>query len=59
MLGNAAGIMPKPGYLEKMRELCTKYGIVLVFDEVKTGFRMANGGAQEYFNIQADLVTRV
>jgi len=57
MLGNAAGIMPKPGYLEKMRELCDKYGIVLVFDEVKTGFRMANGGAQEYFNIQADLLT--
>jgi len=57
MLGNAAGIMPKPGYLEKMRELCDKYGIVLVFDEVKTGFRIANGGAQEYFNIQADLVT--
>jgi glutamate-1-semialdehyde 2,1-aminomutase len=57
MLGNAAGIMPKPGYLEKMRELCTKYGVVLVFDEVKTGFRMANGGAQEYFGIQADLVT--
>jgi glutamate-1-semialdehyde 2,1-aminomutase len=57
MLGNAAGIMPKPGYLEKMRELCTKYGIVLVFDEVKTGFRIAKGGAQEFFNIQADLVT--
>jgi glutamate-1-semialdehyde 2,1-aminomutase len=57
MLGNAAGIMPLPGYLEKMRELCDKYGIVLVFDEVKTGFRIANGGAQEFFNIQADLVT--
>jgi glutamate-1-semialdehyde 2,1-aminomutase len=57
ILGNSAGIMPKPGFLEKMRELCTKYGIVLVFDEVKTGFRIANGGAQEYFNIQADLVT--
>jgi glutamate-1-semialdehyde 2,1-aminomutase len=57
ILGNAAGIMPKPGYLEKMRELCDKYGIVLVFDEVKTGFRIANGGAQEFFNIQADLVT--
>jgi glutamate-1-semialdehyde 2,1-aminomutase len=49
--------MPLPGYLEKARELCDKYGIVLVFDEVKTGFRIANGGAQEYFNIQADLVT--
>lgn len=57
ILGNAAGIMPLPGYLEKVRELCDKYGIVLVFDEVKTGFRIANGGAQEYFNLQADLVT--
>jgi len=57
ILGNSASIMPKPGYLEKMRELCDKYGIVLVFDEVKTGFRIANGGAQEYFKIQADLVT--
>ncbi len=57
ILGNAAGIMPKPGYFERMRELCTQYGIVLVFDEVKTGFRIANGGAQEYFGIQADLVT--
>jgi glutamate-1-semialdehyde 2,1-aminomutase len=57
MLGNAAGIMPQPGWLEKIRQLCDKYGIVLVFDEVKTGFRIANGGAQEYFGIQADLVT--
>ena len=57
ILGNAAGILPKPGFLEKIRELCDKYGIVLVFDEVKTGFRIANGGAQEYFGIKADLVT--
>jgi glutamate-1-semialdehyde 2,1-aminomutase len=57
MLGNAAGIMPKPGWLEKIRELCDEYGIVLIFDEVKTGFRIANGGAQEYFDVQADLVT--
>ncbi len=57
ILGNAAGILPAPGFLEKMRDLCDKFGIVLVFDEVKTGFRIANGGAQEYFNIQADLVT--
>jgi len=57
ILGNAAGILPKPGFLEKIRELCDKYGIVLVFDEVKTGFRIANGGAQEYFGIRADLVT--
>lgn len=57
MLGNSASIMPKPGFLEKIRELCDEYGIVMMFDEVKTGFRIANGGAQEYFGIQADLVT--
>jgi glutamate-1-semialdehyde 2,1-aminomutase len=57
LLGNAAGILPKPGWLEKIRELCDRYGIVLIFDEVKTGFRIANGGAQEYFGVQADLVT--
>jgi glutamate-1-semialdehyde 2,1-aminomutase len=49
--------MPLPGFLEKIRELCDKYGIVMVFDEVKTGFRLSNGGAQEYFNIKADLAT--
>jgi glutamate-1-semialdehyde 2,1-aminomutase len=57
MLGNSASIMPQPGFLEKIRELCDEYGIVMMFDEVKTGFRIANGGAQEYFGIQADLVT--
>ena len=57
MLGNCASVMPKPGFFEKIRELCDKYGIVMVFDEVKTGFRIANGGAQEYFGVQADLVT--
>jgi glutamate-1-semialdehyde 2,1-aminomutase len=57
MLGNSAGVMPKTGFLEKIRELCSKYGIVMVFDEVKTGFRIAIGGAQEYFGVQADLVT--
>ncbi len=57
MLGNAAGILPEPGFLEHLRKLCDEYGIVLVFDEVKTGFRIAKGGAQEYFGVQADLVT--
>lgn len=57
ILGNTAGIMPLPGFHEKIRELCDQYGIVLIFDEVKTGFRIANGGAQEFFNVQADLVT--
>ena len=49
--------MPKKGYLEMVRSLCDKYGIVMIMDEVKTGFRIAKGGAQEYFNIQSDLVT--
>lgn len=57
LMGNAAGIMPVPGFLEKIRTLCDKYGIVMVMDEVKTGFRIAKGGAQEYFNIRGDLVT--
>jgi glutamate-1-semialdehyde 2,1-aminomutase len=57
LMGNGAGIMPQPGFLEKIRELCDKYGIVMIMDEVKTGFRLAKGGAQEYFNIKADLVT--
>ena len=57
LMGNCAGILPKPGYLELMRALCDQYGIVMIIDEVKTGFRISKGGAQEYFNIQADLVT--
>ena len=52
---NTAVIPPAPGYLEGMRELCTKYGIVLIFDEVITGFRLSLAGAQGYFNIVPDL----
>lgn len=55
IMGNVAGIMPDVRWLQRMRELCTAYGVVLIFDEVKTGFRIANGGAQEYFGIRADL----
>ena len=57
ILGNAASIMPRPGYLELLRQLCDEYGIVLLFDEVKTGFRIAPGGAQQVFGVRADLVT--
>ena len=55
VMGNTAGIVPRAGWLEKLRALCDQYGTLLVFDEVKTGFRIANGGAQEYFGVKADL----
>ena len=55
ILGNTAAIMPQPGYLEEVRQLCNKYGVILIFDEVKTGFRIALGGAQEYFGVHSDL----
>lgn len=54
---NVGCIMPKPGYLETMRALCDELGIVLIFDEVITGFRLAPGGAQEFFKIKPDLCT--
>jgi len=46
---------PKDNFLQKLRDVCTKNGIVLVFDEMWTGFRISLGGAQEYFGIKADL----
>jgi len=57
IMGNAAGILPDPEMLPTIRRLCDEYGIVMIMDEVKTGFRIANGGAQEYFGVKADLVT--
>jgi glutamate-1-semialdehyde 2,1-aminomutase len=57
MLGNCFGIMPADGYLAGLRSLCDEYGVVLVFDEVKTGFRMGLGGAVEAFGVQPDLGT--
>ena len=52
---NAGLYLPHPGFLETLRELCTQYGTVLIFDEVMTGFRLAPGGAQEVFGIRPDL----
>ncbi|MBS0419872.1 MAG: aminotransferase class III-fold pyridoxal phosphate-dependent enzyme [Proteobacteria bacterium] len=52
---NTGGILPKPGYLEHLRQVTSKHNIVLIFDEVITGFRVALGGAQEIYNIQPDL----
>lgn len=54
---NMGGILPKPGFLEGLRDLCTRHGALLIFDEVITGFRLALGGAQEYFGITPDLAT--
>jgi len=55
--GNMGVVPPAPGFLEACRELCTRHGAVLIFDEVITGFRVAWGGAQERFGIQPDLTT--
>jgi len=57
VLGNAQGIMPKPGFHQAMRALTEEYGILLIFDEVKTGFRFSKGGAAEYFGITPDIAT--
>jgi glutamate-1-semialdehyde 2,1-aminomutase len=55
--GNMGCINPEPGFLQGLRRLCTKEGIVLIFDEVMTGFRLAPGGAQQRLGVEADLVT--
>ena len=55
--GNMNCIPPVPGFLEALRDLCTKHGAVLIFDEVMTGFRVSRGGAQELYGIRPDLTT--
>jgi glutamate-1-semialdehyde 2,1-aminomutase len=55
--GNMNCIPPVPGFLEALREECTRHGAVLIFDEVMTGFRVARGGAQELYGIRPDLTT--
>lgn len=57
MLGNAFGITPAEGFLEGLRALCDEYEALLVFDEVKTGFRVALGGAQEVWGVTPDIGT--
>ncbi|GAA0365701.1 aspartate aminotransferase family protein [Bacillus horti] len=54
---NGGGVMPAPGYLKRVRELCDQYNVVLIFDEIITGFRMGMGGAQEAFGVVPDLTT--
>ena len=55
--GNMNCVPPIPGFLEGLRSICDEYGTVLIFDEVMTGFRVALGGAQEQYNVNADLIT--
>lgn len=55
--GNMNCILPKAGYLQGLRDLCSQYGVVLIFDEVMTGFRVALGGAQQLYDIRPDLTT--
>ena len=54
---NMGVVPPQDGFLQGLRALCDEFGSLLIFDEVITGFRLAQGGAQEYFGVRADLVT--
>ena len=55
--GNMGCIVPAVGYLQGLRDICTEHGILLIFDEVMTGFRLAAGGAQELYGVTADIIT--
>jgi len=55
--GNMGVVLPKDGFLEDLRKVCDDEGIVLLFDEVITGFRLSSGGAQKYFNVMPDITT--
>jgi len=57
IMGNCCGITARREYMHHVRELCDRYDVLLIVDEVKTGFRVARGGAQELFGIKADLCT--
>lgn len=54
---NMGVVLPNKGFLQGLRDICTENGAILIFDEVITGFRLARGGAQEFFGVEADLVT--
>src|SRR6476659_3890945 len=57
VVGNANCLPPRDGFLQHLRQLCTRHGALLIFDEVMTGFRVALGGAQQRYDVTADLVT--
>ena len=57
IMGNAQAILPQPGFHQAVRDLTNEFGILLIFDEVKTGFRIARGGAAEFFGVKPDLAS--
>lgn len=57
VVGNAGCILPEPGFLEFLRKICDEYSVLLIFDEVMTGFRVALGGAQEKYKVMPDITT--
>src|SRR5206468_9405466 len=57
VLCNSGCILPRPGYLDQVRKLCADHGILLLFDEVITGFRLSVGGAQQFYGVIPDLAT--
>jgi glutamate-1-semialdehyde 2,1-aminomutase len=57
ILGNCCGIPARPEFLKAVREMCDRYNVLMIVDEVKTGFRVARGGAQELYGVTADICT--
>src|SRR5260221_8523706 len=57
ILMNVGLCLPQPGFLEGLRDICTKNGALLIFDEVKTGAKLGWGGASEYFGVKPDMIT--
>ena len=54
---NGGSVLPAPGYLKRVRRVCDEYNVVLIFDEIITGFRMGLGGAQQEYGVTPDLTT--
>ncbi|MDQ6666268.1 MAG: glutamate-1-semialdehyde 2,1-aminomutase [Acidobacteriota bacterium] len=57
VVGNMGCVLPAPGFLKGLREICSRHGALLIFDEVMTGFRLALGGAQQLYSVKPDLTT--
>ena len=57
VVGNMGCVVPQPGYLKGLRKICDQHKIILIFDEVMTGFRLSLGGAQELYNVKPDMTT--